>query len=340
MRSFTPGKFGISARITSPRDPVMVVVRATAAIAGTVAIALQPAAALSAARATLGPFVTLAAIIGGSVLANRLGAFRLAARLLVPGRAPRTAAAAAVLAFTALLSALANLDVAVVVAVPVAMRAANGHRLPAGRLAVAVAVTANAASFLLPTSNVTSLLLLARARLPALDYLRDSWLAWLLVVAITIGALAGWLTRAGTVGTRPARTGLAGPSARAAIDLVPMFLIASAIRAILADGLTLRGDIAAQLAIGSAIAAAVSNLPAAAALHPAGAPGLWAAVLATAIGPNLIITGSVATVICRRITRDAGATFQAWQFSAAGAALLPAQFAVAMLGLHITGALR
>jgi arsenical pump membrane protein len=115
---------------------------------------------------------------------------------------------------------------------------------------------------------------------------------------------------------------------------------ASAIRVILADGLTLRGGTAAQLAAGAAIAAAVSNLPAAAALHPAGALRLWAAILATAIGPNLIITGSVATVICRRITRDADATLKAWQFSAAGCTLLPAQLAVAVLGLHITGALR
>ena len=318
----------------------MAVVRVAAAIVGTVAIALRPAAALPAARATLGPFLTLAAIIGCSVLADRLRAFRLAARLLVPDRAPRTVTAGAVLAFTALLSALVNLDVAVVVATPVAMRAAHVHRLPAGRIAVAVALTAKATSFLLPTSNVTSLLLLARVPLSLPDYLGGSWLAWLLVMAITIGPLTAWLTPAGTAGTGPARAAPAGPSARAALDLIPMFLIASAVRAILADGLTLRGGTTAQLAVGAAIAAAVSNLPAAAALHPAGATGLWAAILATTIGPNLIITGSVATVICRRITRDAGATFKAWQFSAAGSALLPAQFAVAMLGLHIAGALR
>jgi arsenical pump membrane protein len=119
-----------------------------------------------------------------------------------------------------------------------------------------------------------------------------------------------------------------------------MFLIASAVRTILAGGLTLRGGTTAQLALGAEVAAAVSNLPAAAALHPAGAPGLWAAILATTIGPNLIITGSVATVICRRVARDTGAPFKAWQFSAVGSALLPAQLAVAMLGLHITGALR
>jgi len=74
--------------------------------------------------------------------------------------------------------------------------------MSAGRLAVAVAITANAASFLLPTSNITSLLLLGRTSLPALAYLRGSWLAWLLVVAVTAGSLSGWLARAGTV--RPA----------------------------------------------------------------------------------------------------------------------------------------
>ncbi len=340
MRSSGSENLVISAGITSLEDPAMTVVRAAAAILITVAVALRPAAVLPAALATLGPFVTLAAVMGCSALADRLGAFRLAARLLIPGRAPRVAAAAAVLAFTALLSALANLDVAVMVATPVAMRAARGHRLPAGRLAVAVAVTANAASFLLPTSNVTNLLLLARAPLPVLDYLRGSWLAWLLVAAITIGPLTAWLTRAGTAATRPARARTGGPPARAALDLIPMFLIASAIRAMLGAGITLHDGTAGQLAEGAAIAASISNLPAAAALHPAGAPGLWAAILATAIGPNLIITGSVATVICRRITRDAGAPFKAWLFTAAGAALLPAQLAAAILGLRITGALR
>jgi Na+/H+ antiporter NhaD/arsenite permease-like protein len=336
MRAFTPGNSGVSARITSLRDPVRVVLWAAAAVLTGVAAALRPGAVAPAAAATLGPFATLAAIIAGSALAGRLGVFRLAARLLVPGRAPRPAAAAAVLVFTALLSALANLDVAVVVATPVAMRAAQQHRLPAGRLAVAVAVTANATSFLLPTSNVTSLLLLGRAPLPAPAYLRASWLAWLLVAVVTVGPLSAWLARPGP---GPARAVPAGPSARAALDLIPMFLAASAIRALTGTALTLAGGFIRQLAAGTVLAAAAGNLPAAAAVHPAGAAGLWAAILATAIGPDLVITGSVATLICRRIARDVGAGLSAWQFTAIGAALIPAQFAVATLGLHMTGAL-
>jgi arsenical pump membrane protein len=301
------------------------------------AAGLRPGALPAAAAATVGPFATLAAIIGGSVLAEPAGLFRLLARVLIPSRAPRAAAAAAILAFTALLSALANLDVAVVVATPLALQAARGQRLPAGRLTLAVAITANAASFLLPTSNITSLLLLGRHPIPAAAYVSRSWLPWLLVTTLTIGALGAWLARAGP-GRCPgsARVGL---SARAVIDLVPMFLAASAIRAILAGGIALHGTLVRQLATSTALACAVSNLPAAAAIRPSGTAGLWAAVLATTIGPNLLITGSVATLICRRIARDAGTTLSARQYTFVGALLLPAQLAAAVIGLHLTGAL-
>jgi Na+/H+ antiporter NhaD/arsenite permease-like protein len=344
MPTITSEKPEISATITSRRDRLPVVLWTAAVILAVAAACLRPDVLLPTARATLGPFATLAAIIAGSVLAGRLGVFSALARFLIRGQAPRAVTAASVLAFTALLSGLVNLDVAVVVAMPTALEAARRHGLSAGRLAVAVAITANAASFLLPTSNITSLLLFGRTSLPALAYLRGSWLAWLLVVTVTVGPLSGWLARAGTgparAGTGPARAPGARPSLRAALDLVPMFAAASAIRAILAVGVALRGGLAVQLAAGSALACVVNNLPAAAALRPAGTAGLWAAILATAIGPGLLLTGSVATLICRRIARDAGAALRAWQFTAIGSVLVPAQLAAAVSGLHLTGALR
>ena len=309
MPTITSQKPEVSARITSPRDRLPVALWAAAVILTATAAWLRPQALPAAATATAGPFATLAAIIAASALAGRLGLFRAAARLLIPGAAPRAVAAACVLVFTALLSGLVNLDVAVVVA-----------------------------SFLLPTSNITSLLLLGRAPLPALRYLQGSWLAWLLVVAVTAGPLAGWLARAGTTPARPAAAD-ARPSGRAALDLIPLFAAATAIRAILAAGIAPRGGLAVQVAVGSALACAVNNLPAAAALHPAGTAGLWAAILATAIGPGLLLTGSVATLICRRIARDAGAALSAVQFTAVGTVLVPVQLAAAVAGLHLTGTL-
>jgi arsenical pump membrane protein len=299
-------------------------------------VGLRTHASGAAFRATVGPFGTLAAIILGSALADRLGAFRVVTRAIVPSRGPRVAAAAAVLALTALLSALVNLDVAVMVAMPVSLRAAQRQRLSAGRLATAVAMTANATSFLLPTSNITNLLLLHRLPLPATGYLSQSWLPWLLVTTVTVGPLALWVGRAGNgqahaVGVRP--------SVRALTDLLPMFLIASGIRALLGAGLVLHGSFAGQLAEGSALASVANNLPAAAAILPATTTAFWAAVLATTVGPNLLITGSVATLISRRIARDGGAQLNPLRFSAIGLVLVPAQLAVATLGLHLTGGL-
>jgi Na+/H+ antiporter NhaD/arsenite permease-like protein len=312
-----------------------VAVWAAGVILATVAAALRPDGLAAAARATAGPFATLAAIILASALAGRTGVFGVLARALTAGRGTAAGSAAAVLTFTALLSGLVNLDVAVVVAMPAALQTARRQGLAAGRLAVAVAITANATSFLLPTSNITSLLLLARRPLPA-DYLASSWLPWLLVTAVTIGPLTAWAARGRA---DRARTVTGGPSARAASGLLPMFCIASGTRALLGTGLALHGSLTAQLAQGSALAAAASNLPAAAALTPGSTAGLWAAILATAIGPSLLLTGSVATLICRRIARDGGTTLGAGQFTITGLLLVPAQLAAAALGLHLTGAL-
>jgi arsenical pump membrane protein len=328
------------------------IIWAAGVVLAVIAAALGPGATAAAARATAGPFVTLAAIILASALAGRAGAFQALAGVLIPVRGPRVAAATGVLALTAVLSALVNLDVAVVVAMPVALRAAARRGLPADRLAVAVAVVANAASFLLPTSNVTNLLLLGRVPLSTPAYLQDSWLPWILVTAITVGPLAMCAAHADPAPARavtaaredpsarskaPARE---DPSARAVLDLVPMFLIASAIRALLGPGLALHDGFTGQLAGGTMLACAAGNLPAAAAMVPAGPEGLWAAILAATIGPNLLVTGSVATLIARRIARDGGAGLGAGRFSAVGAVLVPAQLAAAVLGLHVTGALR
>jgi Na+/H+ antiporter NhaD/arsenite permease-like protein len=337
MRTITSNKPDAYARILSSHDWLPAVLWAAALILTTAAACWRVQALLAAARATLTPFATLAAIIATSALADRFGAFRALARVLIREEASRTVAAASVLTFTALLSGLINLDVAVVVAMPVALRAAGQHRLPAGPLAVAVAITANAASFLLPTANITNLLLLGRTRLALSAYLGSSWLAWLLVIAITVGPLSVWLARSGTGPTKVTND---RSSARTSLDLVPMFFAASAIRALLGRGIAVHASFSGQVAVDAALAAGLNNLPAASALHPGGPAALWAAILATTVGPNLLISGSVATLICRRIACGAGVRLGTWRFTAIGSVLVPAQLAVAALGLYLTGALR
>ena len=297
----------------------------------------------SAALGTLGAFATLGAVIATGLAADRLGLFRLMARTLVPARASDRLAVAGTLAFAALLSGLVNLDVAVVVAVPCALEVATARRLRPERLAAAVALTANATSFLLPTSNLTTLLVLGRSPLGAATYVTQSWAAWLLVAAVTVGALtlvtpAGGASESTPHGTgRDGAGGAGGPAAL--LDLLPLFAAAAAIRALLDGGVSLGGGLGRGLLGSSFLAALVNNLPAAAAIRPQSVTATWAAVLGLAIGPDLVITGSLATLISRRIARDHGAGFSAGWFTLLGAALLPLQLLVATAALHLTGGL-
>jgi arsenical pump membrane protein len=123
------------------------------------------------------------------------------------------------------------------------------------------------------------------------------------------------------------------------LDLVPLFIAATALRALLRAGISLPGPFPLQTATGAAIAAAANNMPTAAALHAIGPSGLWAAILSAAIGPNLLLWGSVATLICRRIARDGGTDLSPGRFTALGSVLVPVQLTVAFAGLHLTGAL-
>lgn len=283
------------------------------------------------------PFLTLALVITVGTIADRLGFFRLLAGVVLSEKIPAVLVLASVLTFTAVISGAVNLDVAAVVAPPLAVRVAVERGFNPARLVVATALTANATSFLLPTSNLTNLLVLDRSQITVLEYLREGWIAWLFVTLLTIG----WLTlliRGFARGRRaPSQLSKAGrPMVPTILDLLPMFIIASAIRALLGAGLTLHGGLPMQFVLGSLLAAGVNNLPAAAAVGTPTAAVPWAAIWAMALGPNLLITGSVATIICRRVSRDLGVRFESGTFSILGAAMLPFQFLAACAGLALT----
>jgi arsenical pump membrane protein len=260
---------------------------------------------------------------------------RLAAQL--PLTRPRVAVAW-VIVITALISGLINLDVAVVVGMPLALTVAAVTGVSAGWLAIGVANVANAASFLLPTSNLTNLLVMGSRRIGPVAFLSASWPAWSGVVAVTTVAMVVWAGRSeGEPGVRPASVEW---SLRwLLVDLAAMFFIASGLRAFLTGGITLPGGFALQMATGGALASVFNNLPAAALVHAGTGAGPWPAILAMGAGSNLLITGSVATVICRRLAREAGAHLSVLRLSAIGLTLLPMQIAAAYLGLRLTHAI-
>lgn len=291
---------------------------------------------VTAAERTAPPFLTLAVVIAAGAIADRLGVFRLLAGLILSDRVPALVASASVLTFTAVISGAVNLDVAAVVAPPLAIRVAARKGLNAARLVVAIALTANATSFLLPTSNITNLLVLDRSSIPALDYIRQGWTAWLLVTVLTVGCLALLIRRSPNGPAAPSPQLTTGqPLVPTVLDLVSMFVIASAIRALLGGGITLHGGFGTQFLVGSLLAAGANNLPAAAAVRTAGTAVPWAAIWAMAMGPNLLVTGSIASIICRRSAIDLGVRFESWTFSLLGATMLPLQFLAAYAGLAL-----
>ena len=327
-------------RISAHRDPMRVGIWVMAIGLVAAAMLLRGGRLVRAATTTGPPFLTLAVVIAAGLALDRAGVFRFLARLVVPTSATDWLAAVGVLGLTAVLSGVVNLDVAVVVAVPVALTVARERHLNAGRFAIAAALTANATSFLLPTSNLTTLLVLGHAPLTASTYAGQSWLAWLLVTALTVGALSVLVNRGGQRPKSSAKGARLEPSAPsqastsadglltyatttrrsatlALLDLLPMYAGASAIRALLDGGVTLHAGLLGDVGITSVFAASANNLPAAAAILVTGSLSRWATVLALAIGPNLLLTGSVASLIARRIARDHGTDFGAVQFQLA-----------------------
>lgn len=285
----------------------------------------DPAAVPAVARATAVPFATVGAIVVAGWAAVRSGAIDRAL-VRVPMASP-TRAAVGIFTITALLAGLVNLDVAAVVMVPVALEAAVVTDASPELMVIGVAIVANACSFLLPTANVTSLLVMANAGAGSGSFVATAWPSWLAVTVLTVALMTllvrAMPSRAGAPFVR--RTSWSLP--RIGADLAGMFIVATSLRVLLPGGWTLPSEPVVAAAVGSLLASGLNNLPVAAILHPAAGTSMWPAILAVTMGSNLLVTGSVATVIVRRLARESGASFSAVWFSAVGLVVVALQFA-------------
>jgi arsenical pump membrane protein len=113
-----------------------------------------------------------------------LGAF--AAR--APGGG--TALLASLLFVTAAVTAVLNLDTAVVFLTPVLLHAARHRGLGEEPFLYGAVFMANSASLLLPGSNLTNLIVLAHDHVSGSTFAARLWPAWVVAVAVTIAFLA------------------------------------------------------------------------------------------------------------------------------------------------------
>lgn len=101
---------------------------------------------------------------------------------------------AASLALVAIVTAVLNLDTAVVFLTPVLIQSARSRGLPERAFVYGTVLMSNSASLLLPGSNLTNLLVLNRARMSGLEFGRSMVVPWL--VACTVTWLVVWIAQA------------------------------------------------------------------------------------------------------------------------------------------------
>jgi len=338
MGSLCPDHIAKRDETMSGRDPIGVAIWGSASVALVAALALRGRSQQAASFAeTSRAFAVVAGVIAIGWVGVRFGVFDRFGSRVVPSTASRTLVGVALLAWVFVLAGLTNLDVAVVAATPLALVVAADRGIDGALLALGVAQVANAGSILLPTANLTTLLVLGPTAGSDGSYLRQASLAWLLVGVVTLVVVVPLATRVGHSPT-PVRSDWS--PWRIGLDPAGMFVLASSLRTLVAEGVGVGNGFWSAALRTSMLAAVVNNLPAAAAVHVTGPAATWGAVAGLAIGPNLLLTGSVASVIVRRMALEGGAAMSVRTFTLVGLGLVPAQLAAAFVGLRLTGALR
>ena len=170
------------------------------------AVAADPPAARSAAGQVWPPFVLVTGLLLVGLVADGDGLFTWAGRALA-GLAPGERSLFIGGCMTvALVTAVLNLDTAVVFLTPVLVHAGRRTDTGGGPVVVACILVANASSLLLPGANLTNLLVLGHLQLTGGEFLARMVLPWALVVAVTVVvvACAGPLRTGGAVPDGPA----------------------------------------------------------------------------------------------------------------------------------------
>jgi arsenical pump membrane protein len=178
----------------------------TAALAA--AVIASPAHFRAATRQTWPPFVLVAGLLTIGVVAHRDGLFELLGNRAARLRAHPVVLLLALLGVVAAVTAILNLDTSVAFLTPVLILAARAQGLDEEPFLYGTLFMSNAASLLLPGSNLTNLLVLAGEHVSGAVFAARMLPAWVASVAVTaaftVAAYRHWHTDAPT-GASPQR---------------------------------------------------------------------------------------------------------------------------------------
>jgi len=176
---------------------------AAGSVAAAAAFAVDGSAAVGAARRAWPPFVLVAGLLLVGVVAHDDGLFdAVAARLerrpaLRAGRRPDARLLAALLLVVAATTAVLNLDTSVAFLTPILVLAARRRGAAEEPFLYGAVFMSNAASLLLPGSNLTNLLVLAGSRVNGAAFAARLAPAWAAAVTATAAVLLYRLSRTG-----------------------------------------------------------------------------------------------------------------------------------------------
>jgi arsenical pump membrane protein len=311
-------------------------------------------------------FALVAGLLLIGATAAREGLFAAAGAFVARAPGGAFALLAGLLLVEAVVTAVLNLDTAVVFMTPVLLHAARARGLREDPFLYGAVFMANSASLLLPGSNLTNLIVLAHEhQVSGTAFAGRLAPAWCVSVGLTIGFVAllrgeahdepyeraAFTPRLGTGATvvaavlvlalaRPALPVLilgaviallARTSPRAVNPplLVGMLAIAVLLGSIAPGTVHIGRWAMAWLAVGASVV--VNNLPAAMLLssHPPGHPS--ALLLGLDLGPNLAVTGSLSALFWLQVARANGARPSIRRYSAYGVVLVPVTLCASLL---------
>jgi arsenical pump membrane protein len=319
-------------------------------------------------------FALVAGLLLIGAAAAREGVFAAAGAAVA--RAPGGALSLLVglLLLEAVVTAVLNLDTSVVFMTPVLLHAGRGRGLPDGPFLYGAVFMANAASLLLPGSNLTNVIVLAHEHVSGTTFAANFAPAWAVSVALTIAFVAVAFRHDLRGGTRsyehpPVRLGAGGVGIAAATALVlalprpalpvlavgvvvallarvdpraasPLLLagllglcvvLGALARAVGADRLLAHAGTweTAWLAAGAAVV--INNLPAAVVLSSQVPPHPRALLLGLNLGPNLLLSGALSSVLWYQVARANAARPSLVRYTRLGVLLVPLTLTASLL---------
>lgn len=135
-------------------------------------------------------FALVAGLLLVGAAAAREGVFEAAGTFVARAPGGALALLLGLLAFEACVTAVLNLDTAVVFMTPVLLHAARRRGVPETPFLYGAVFMANAASLLLPGSNLTNLIVLAGDRVPGSTFAARLAPAWVVAIAVTAAFVA------------------------------------------------------------------------------------------------------------------------------------------------------